>query len=96
MGEFVQFRDVNDRLVDNIENGEVDTDVDGVKANGKFIMGMEEFPIFDVNEPDFIGSSQGLRGRVAWETDGVKNYAQQSQSGRSFYIRHNDQLRKIK
>lgn len=96
MGEFVPFNSREDRTDPGISNGEVQTDVDGVNANGEYSIGMESFPIFDVDNEDFARSGRGLRNKVQWQTDSVRDYSQKSGNGRPFYIRHNEQLRKIK
>jgi hypothetical protein len=96
MSEFVPFKSKEDRTDHGISNGEVLTDVKDVNANGKYSIGCEDFPIFDVDHEDFARSSQGLRGKVQWNTDTVKNYSQKSYNGRPFYVRYNDQMRKIK
>lgn len=96
MGEFVPFKSREERTDQNLSSGEVPTDVDGITANGEYSMGLDRFPIFDVDHEDFARSAQGLRNKVAWQTDNVRDYSQKSGNGRPFYIRYNDQIRKIK
>ena len=96
MGEFVKFGDRESRTDPGVGNGEISTDVDGIKANGEYSMGMETFPIFDVDHEDFAKSSQGLRNKVQWNTDSVRTYSQNSVNGRPFFIRYGEQLKKIK
>ena len=96
MGEFVQFNSREDRTDPGIENSEIMTDVDGIKANGEYSIGIESFPIFNVDHEDFARSSQGLRNKVQWNTDSVRTYSQNSRNGRPFYIRYAEQLKKIK
>jgi hypothetical protein len=96
MGEFVQFNSREDRTDPGIENSEIMTDVDGIKANGEYSIGIESFPIFNVDHEDFARSSQGLRNKVQWNTDSVRTYSQNSINGRPFYIRYAEQLKKIK
>jgi hypothetical protein len=77
-----------------IENREFE--VDGVKADGLVKIGIDEFPIFDVVDNDFYNTSRGDRYKVPWETEKIKTYMARATQRRPFYIRHNNNIKKIK
>jgi hypothetical protein len=81
----------------NANNGEVETDVDGVIANGE----KDGLPIFDVDKNEFYQNMNYGRKRLRFKNgSNVQNYMNQTKYKRPFWIRHgegkNTFIRKIK
>ncbi len=86
------------RNADMVDPGKVETDVNGVFADGK----KNEFPIFSVSKDDFYNNMKSDRKRMRFSTEHAANYLRGTRYNKPFYIQYkNDDtgenfLRKVK
>ena len=75
----------------DIKDDELDTDVEGVKADGFVQQGTVKFPKFSVSQEEFFQNMQDGRKRLRWKTDTpVQKFMQNTKYSNPFYISYTD------
>lgn len=85
---------------DNVFNEQVETDVEGLKSDGVYRKGFQDFPIFNVTEDEFTRNMESHRQRCRFTSEKVKRFCRESRYKNPFYIKANingrDYIRRIK
>lgn len=85
----------------NIKEGKIDTDVDGVLSDGYYQKGFEKFPVFNITEKEFFDNMLAHRQRCRFTTPKVVEYMQKTRYKKPFYVQCESQcgkkyVRKVK
>jgi hypothetical protein len=85
--------DPTERVEDTLGNKEeeLETDVEGVKADGYIEVGSNKFPKFDVDRESFFQNFQDGRRRLRWKPDTpVQKYMVGTKYRIPFYVSYKD------
>jgi hypothetical protein len=89
---------IGDPTENNLERGpefkdnEMDTDVEGVKADSFVQIGTIKIPKFNVSQEDFYQNFQDGRRRLRWKTDTpVQKYMSGTKYRNPFYVSYTDE-----